>query len=147
MIASTATVGYSLVPRLSPRSDEKKNPPFFGESLGTRLSRVGEIWGVASFGMAKVSNPRKFSPRKLYFHQFTKVFSLESFPLYDIQHSNKVQSKCRLNVLQLNLTFLGFKYVLNFIKISTKPRGCTNAWMHPLHTSTCTFLSPGKSPV
>ena len=30
---------------------------------------------VASFGTAKVSNPE-------YFHQFAKVFSLESFPLY-----------------------------------------------------------------
>ena len=30
----------------------------------------------------KASNPRKFSPRKLYFHQFVKVFPLESFPLY-----------------------------------------------------------------
>ena len=43
-----------------------------------------EIWGVASFGTAKTSNPRKFSPRKLYFHQFAKVFSLKSFPLYGI---------------------------------------------------------------
>ena len=33
--------------------------------------------GVASFGVAKASNPRKS-----YFHQSVKVFSLESFPLY-----------------------------------------------------------------
>ena len=32
---------------------------------------------MASFGAAKASNPRKS-----YFHQFAKVFSLESFPLY-----------------------------------------------------------------
>ena len=38
--------------------------------------------GVVSFSTARASNPQKFSPRKLYFHQFTKVFSLESFPLY-----------------------------------------------------------------
>ena len=36
----------------------------------------------ASFGMAKQSNPRKFSLQK--FHQFAKVFSLDSFPLYGI---------------------------------------------------------------
>ena len=45
-------------------------------------SFLHKIWGVASFGMAKASNPRKFSPRKSYFHQFAKVFSLTSFPLY-----------------------------------------------------------------
>ena len=45
-------------------------------------SFLREIWGVASFGVAKTSNPRKFYPQKSYFHQFAKVFSLESFPLY-----------------------------------------------------------------
>ena len=40
--------------------------------------------GVASFGAAKASNPQKFSPQKLYFHQSVKVFSLKSFPLYGI---------------------------------------------------------------
>ena len=32
------------------------------------------------------NNPRKFSPRISYFHQFAKVFSLKSFPLYSILH-------------------------------------------------------------
>ena len=45
-------------------------------------SFLHDIWGVASFGAGKASNPQKFSPRKSYFHQFAKVFSLESFPLY-----------------------------------------------------------------
>ena len=45
-------------------------------------SFLREIWGVASFGTAKMSNPRKFYPQKSYFHQFAKVFSLKSFPLY-----------------------------------------------------------------
>ena len=41
--------------------------------------------GVASFGAAKASNPRNFSSRKLYFSPICgKVFSLKSFPLYDI---------------------------------------------------------------
>ena len=31
------------------------------------------------------NNPRKFSPQISYFHQFAKVFSLESFPLYGIE--------------------------------------------------------------
>ena len=36
------------------------------------------------FGTAKLSNPQKFSLRKFVFHQFVKVFSLESFLLYSI---------------------------------------------------------------
>ena len=54
----------------------------FCSFVAIRESFLHEIWGVASFGTAKASNPRKFSPRKSYFHQFAKVFSLESFPLY-----------------------------------------------------------------
>ena len=46
------------------------------------------------FGAAKLSNPQKFSLRKFIFHQFLKVFSLESFPLYSI---------CRIK--QLYVTF------------------------------------------
>ena len=52
-----------------------------------------KIWGVASFGTAKVSNPRKFSPQKSYssqiresflrknhiLHKSAKVFSLKKF--------------------------------------------------------------------
>ena len=37
---------------------------------------------VVSFCTTKASTPQKFSPRKSCFHQFAKVFSLESFPLY-----------------------------------------------------------------
>ena len=40
--------------------------------------------GMVSFGVAKVRNPQKFSPQRSYFHQFTKVSSLESFVLYGI---------------------------------------------------------------
>ena len=36
---------------------------------------------VTFFGAGKTSNPQKFSQRKSYFHKFTIVFSLESFPL------------------------------------------------------------------
>ena len=43
-----------------------------------------KILGVASFGMAKASNLRKFSPRKSCFNKFAKVSSLESFLLYSI---------------------------------------------------------------
>ena len=42
--------------------------------------------GVASFGAPKASNPQNFSSIKLYFSPIRgKVFSLKSFPLYDIQ--------------------------------------------------------------
>ena len=46
--------------------------------------------GVASFGVAKVSNWQKLSPWKSYFSPIAKVFSLESFPLYIIPLSNLV---------------------------------------------------------
>ena len=52
----------------------------FHEFHGFVAIRKSFLWGVASFGMAKVGNLRKSS-----FHQFVKVFSLESFPLYSIQ--------------------------------------------------------------
>ena len=54
-----------------------------------------KFWGMASIGVAKASNPQKFSLRKSYFspisnsflcescsfHQLAKVFSLETFLL------------------------------------------------------------------
>ena len=40
------------------------------------------LWGVASFGAAKASIRESFLRKKSYFHQFVKVFSLESFLLY-----------------------------------------------------------------
>ena len=43
-----------------------------------------EFGGVASFAVAKESNPRKFFR---IFNQFAKVFSLESFLLFSILHS------------------------------------------------------------
>ena len=43
--------------------------------------------GVASFGTAQASDQRRFSLRKLYFSPIHKVFSLESFLLYGIQHT------------------------------------------------------------
>ena len=60
---------------------------------GRKLLRIswfcGYLWkfslkfvGMASVGATKGSNLQMFSPRKLYFHQFAKVFSLKSFPLY-----------------------------------------------------------------
>ena len=38
--------------------------------------------GMVSFGVARVSNSWKFLRENHIFHQFVKVFSLESFPLY-----------------------------------------------------------------
>ena len=52
--------------------------------VAIRESFLREIWGVVSFGVAKASNPRKFSLQKSNYYQFAKVFSLESFPLYGI---------------------------------------------------------------
>ena len=42
--------------------------------VAIRKSFLHEIWGVASFGMAKASNPRKFSLRKTYFSPICKSF-------------------------------------------------------------------------
>ena len=52
--------------------------------VAIRESFLCKIGGMVSFGTAKASNLRKFSQRNHIFHQFAKVFSLESFPLYDI---------------------------------------------------------------
>ena len=49
----------------------------------SRKFSLQNLGGMTSVGMTKASNPRKFSLRKLY---FTKVFSLESFPLYGNFH-------------------------------------------------------------
>ena len=46
--------------------------------------------GMASFGTAKASNPRKFSPQKLYFLPIRKSFlpqQKKSLPLYDKQNN------------------------------------------------------------
>ena len=40
-----------------------------------------QIWGRDILAADQVSNLRKFSLQKI-FHQFAKVFSLESFPQY-----------------------------------------------------------------
>ena len=50
-----------------------------------RISRfcesfLREIWGVASFGAAKESNPRKFSSRKSYFSPISESFLPRNFP-------------------------------------------------------------------
>ena len=39
-----------------------------------------EIWGVALFGTAKATNPRKFSPRKTYFSPIRESFLPQKFP-------------------------------------------------------------------
>ena len=56
--------------RIAGHSREK-----FRGFVAIREGFLCEIWGRGIFGVAKASNLRKFSPRKL---QFAKVFSLES---------------------------------------------------------------------
>ena len=60
--------------------------------------------GVASFAMAKASNPRKFFCENRIFHQFAKVFSLESFPLYSILHSLPAERKELVAILECYLS-------------------------------------------
>ena len=85
---------------------EGENFREFRGFVAVRTSFLREILGVASFGVAKTSNPRKFYPQKSYFHQFMKVFSLEIFPLYGnsgvqfvikFTRLHKVQNKCQPN--------------------------------------------------
>ena len=40
--------------------------------------------GLVSLGAAQMGIPQKFLCKNCIFHQFVKVFSLESFPLYSI---------------------------------------------------------------
>ena len=57
-----------------------------GNFRGRKLSQISQFcgysrkfspqnWGCGTFGAAKVSNPRKFSPRKLYFSPIWRKFS------------------------------------------------------------------------
>ena len=62
------SVGYAWTYRIAENFRE------FRVFVAIRESFLRKIWGVASFGAAKASNPQKFSP--------SKVFSLESFLLY-----------------------------------------------------------------
>ena len=76
-------------------------------------SFLHEIWSVASFGTAKAGNLRKFSPQKLYFHQFAKVFSLESLPLYGIQNEifvwyRRTRFTCNCGVLSKLFKPIGY---------------------------------------
>jgi len=52
--------------------------------VAIRKSFLCKIWGVASFGIAKASNLRKFSPRKSYFSTIHESFLPRKFPA--IQH-------------------------------------------------------------
>ena len=47
--------------------------------------------GMVFFGAAKANSPQKFSPQNCVFHQFAKVISRESFPLYGIASSEDGQ--------------------------------------------------------
>ena len=74
-----------------------------GNFRGRKLSQISrfcgylrkfspQIWGHGIFGAAKASNSRKFFPRKSYFHQSAKVFSLESFST--IQYKAPLSTHC-----------------------------------------------------
>ena len=41
---------------------------------------IAMLWGVASFGVAKASNPWKFSPRKSYFSPICESFLPQKCP-------------------------------------------------------------------
>ena len=60
-----------------------------GNFRGRKLSRILRFLGLSvkieghtHMLVVAPNNPRKFSPQISYFHQFAKVFSLVSFPLY-----------------------------------------------------------------
>ena len=56
------------------------------------------IGGVASFGMGKVSNMRKFSPRKLYFTSIRESFPLYGSESFDLSFQDKVKAASDLIV-------------------------------------------------
>ena len=81
---STHTVTDKCIPQILPYSGKlSREKTFVNFAVFWLSAKVfsTKLGGMVSFGTAKVSNPRKFS---LYFHQFAKVFSRESFPLYGI---------------------------------------------------------------
>ena len=52
--------------------------------VAIRENFLCEIWGMVSFGTAKVSNPRKFSPRKSCFTPICESFLPRKLPVYGI---------------------------------------------------------------
>ena len=85
MLSTLTTISIQLY-RIQWETFEGEN---FHDFVAIHKSFLHEIWGVAFFGAAKVSNLQKFSPRNRIFHQFANVFFLESFPLYGIWHCVK----------------------------------------------------------
>ena len=67
----------STVPR---ETFEGENFREFRGFVAICKSFLRKIWGVASFGTAKESNPRKFSPWKLYFSPIRESFLSQKFP-------------------------------------------------------------------
>ena len=56
----------------------------FSRFVAIRESFLCEIWGPGVLWRCKSEQSAKIFSAKSYFHQFAKVFSLESFPLYGI---------------------------------------------------------------
>ena len=78
---------------------------------------------VASFGVAKVSNPRRFSPRKLYFSLTRESFLPQKFPairymymkldFFIAAHMTSILRKQNANTFFI-LTSLLVKYMYEF---------------------------------
>ena len=59
--------------------------PYGGKLSREKTFANFAVWGMVSIGVAKASNPRQsFLCKNCIVHQFAKVFSLKSFPLYGI---------------------------------------------------------------
>ena len=67
----------------------------FRSFVAIRESFLCEIWGMAFFGAAKASNSQKFIHENCIFHQFAKIFSLESFPLYGMKEKSEKSAVAR----------------------------------------------------
>ena len=70
-------------------------------------------FGAWHYLAAPASTPRKFSPRKIYFHQFVKVLSRESFPLC-LDHSGRASFQ-KIAILEGHHTFIVHDLVSMFM--------------------------------
>ena len=58
---------------------------------------AAKFWGSASFGTANASNPRKFSPWKLYFSLIHETFLPQKFPA--VRYAKLTSVHCQVNCM------------------------------------------------
>ena len=108
-------------------------------------------------------NPRKFSPQNIIFHEFVKVFSLESFPLYGILvphcYARMTPDWLPTNIITTTArNFREWNFFANFMelgpfvkgslwKVGHVPRGLLTHTHTLLHYTACSSIMGVSNPI